>query len=300
MFTRILTPLDGSELSEMILPYVKTLALGLGAQVVLLRVYQDLKYEITSDEDADDNSIMDALDPLAQHMQRQAVRYMEPVAEGLRELGISTAIEVRSGSPAEHIVAEAERVENTLVAMSTNGRTGIGRWVMGSVTDRVLHTTMTPLLVVHPEQGSPSVESTAAIRTLIVPLDGSDLAETVLPVAGAMAEGLNADVLLTITVTAASGSDEASAVGRQMEEAKEYLARQASALHSAGLARVHTTVSQGRPQDEIERTARNTPDSMIIACTHGRSGVGRTVLGSVTDRLARHSGEPALIIRART
>ena len=229
------------------------------------------------------------------------------MAEGLRGLGITTDVDVRSGPAATHIVNEAEEVAGTLIAMSTHGRTGIGRWIMGSVTDRVLHTTMAPLLVVHPERGAPSVESTAEIRTLIVPLDESELAETVLPVAAAVAKATGAGILLTEAVGAPSGyypQEDAGAVtgasiiSEMEDEAEQYLGVKAGELRDGGAANVDFAVSRGTAAAEIEELARATPDSMIIACTHGRSGVGRAVLGSVIDRLARHSGHPALIVRA--
>ena len=309
MFRRILTPLDGSTLSEGILPYVRALAPAFGARVELLRTYQNLGYELAPQDEADSASITAALEPVAARLHNQAEDYLERVAGSLRELGIATDIAVRSGPAADHIINEANEVEGTLVAMSTHGRTGLGRWIMGSVTDRVLHTTAAPLLVVHPERGAPSVDSTASIQTLIVPLDGSDLAETMLPVAAEIAKAIGAGVVLAETVGVPSGyypeEDSGSATGvsilSQMEDqAEEYLGMQAASLRAMGVEKVRTSVTRGNPAAEIEELARGIPDSMIIACTHGRSGVGRTVLGSVTDRLARHSGHPALIVRAAT
>ena len=309
MFRRILTPLDGSTLSEGILPYVRALAPAFGARVELLRTYQNLAYELAPQDEADSASITAALEPVAVRLHSQAEGYLSRVAAGLEELGIATDIAVRSGPAADHIINEANEVEGTLVAMSTHGRTGLGRWIMGSVTDRVLHTTAAPLLVVHPERGAPSVDSTASIQTLIVPLDGSDLAETMLPVAAEIAKAIGAGVVLAETVGVPSGyypeEDSGGATGvsivSQMEDqAEEYLGMQAASLRAIGVEKVRTSVTRGNPAAEIEELARGIPDSMIIACTHGRSGVGRTVLGSVTDRLARHSGHPALIVRAAT
>ncbi len=309
MFRRILTPLDGSTLSEGILPYVRALAPAFGARVELLRTYQNLAYELAPQDEADSASITAALEPVAVRLHNQAEDYLERVAGSLQELGIATDIAVRSGPAADHIINEANEVEGTLVAMSTHGRTGLGRWIMGSVTDRVLHTTAAPLLVVHPERGAPSVDSTASIQTLIVPLDGSDLAETMLPVAAEIAKAIGAGVVLAETVGVPSGyypeEDSGGATGvsilSQMEDqAEEYLGMQAASLRAMGVEKVRTSVTRGNAAAEIEELARGIPDSMIIACTHGRSGVGRTVLGSVTDRLARHSGHPALIVRAAT
>ena len=307
MFRRILTPLDGSTLSEGILPYVRTLAPALGARVDLLRTYQDLTFELGAQDEGDIASVMSALEPVAARLHQEAESYLNRVAAGFQEMGVLTTVSVRSGPTAVHIVNEAEEVDGTLVAMSTHGRTGLGRWIMGSVTDRVLHTTMAPLLVVHPERGAPPGESTAAITTLIVPLDGSELAETVLPIAQEVAKATGAGVTLARTVGVPSGyyteGDEAAPlgvgiVGQMEDEAEVYLGMHAAALRRGGVGRVRTHVSRGTPAVEIEELARETPDSMIIACTHGRSGVGRTVMGSVIDRLARHSGHPALIVRA--
>ena len=307
MFKRILTPLDGSTLSEGILPYVRALAPALGARVELLQTHPNMTYELEQLEDAEQASITAALEPVQLRLQHQSESYLSKVASELEGLGVETGIDVRFGPPAVSIVEEAEQVEDTLIAMSTHGRAGIGRWIMGSVTDRVLHTTMTPLLVVHPERGAPSVDSVADISTLIVPLDGSELAETVLPVAAAVAMATGASILLVRSLDAPSRSSlsvtELASRGVSegtLEEAEtaESLGARAAALREEGVADVRTMVIRGNAAEEIEELARNTPDSMIVACTHGRSGVGRAVMGSVTDRLARHSGHPALIVRA--
>ena len=308
MFKRILTPLDGSELSEGILPYVRALAPPLGARVDLLQMHTEATYELEQLDDAQQASITAALEPLNVRLQRQSEAYLSRIAGGLNGLGVQTRVLVRYGVPAAQIVEEAEREDDTLIAMSTRGRAGIGRWVMGSVTDRVLHTTMTPLLVVHPERGGPAVDSVAEIKNLIVPLDGSPLAETVLPEAGQLARAAGALVILFRVLDEASRSSlnvsELAAVGvseatQEERQAAEYLGERAETLREAGVREVRTRVVRGRPAEEIEELARTTDDSMIIACTHGRSGVGRAVMGSVTDRLARHGGDPALIVRAR-
>lgn len=308
MFKRILTPLDGSTLSEGILPYVRALAPALGAGVDLLQMHQEATYQLEQLNDTEQASITAALEPLNLRLQRQSEAYLSRIAYGLMALGVKSNIYVRYGSPAQQIVAEAEKQDDTLIAMSTRGHAGIGRWVMGSVTDRVLHTTMTPLLVVPPERDAPATDSVATISTLIVPLDGSDLAETVLPIAAELSKASGAGVLLArvldeparsslnVSELAASGVSEAT---REEGEAAEYLGAKADQLREAGASDVRTRVVRGRPVEEIEELARTTPGSMVVACTHGRSGVGRAVMGSVTDRLVRHSGLPALIVRAR-
>ena len=81
-------------------------------------------------------------------------------------------------------------------------------------------------------------------------------------------------------------------------EARDYLARKTEELQRGGLSSVSSVVDFGYGAEEITSLARRTPGSLIAMCTHGRSGVTRWVLGSVTDRVVRHSGDPVLIIRA--
>ncbi len=300
MFKRILTPLDGSKLSEGILPYVRALAPAFGAGVSLLRTHEDLTREVTVEDDVDPESMKRVLEAVTRRLHDQAEEYLATVAAGLTELGIATEIDVRAGPAAAHIVGEAEEVSGTLIAMSTRGETGLGRWIMGSVADRVLYTTNTPLLMVHPERGAPSMDSTAEVRTLIVPLDGSKLAEAALPVAAETAKATGARILLVEAVGFLyTGHITGVNVVDEMEkDAEAYLGAKAGELRDQGVEDADFVVKRGLAAAEIEEVARATPDSLIVACTHGRSGVGRAVLGSVTDRLARHSGHPALIVRA--
>ena len=91
-------------------------------------------------------------------------------------------------------MAEANKDPAALIAMSTHGRSGVARWVMGSVTDKVLHSVQNPLLIVRPEDGDST--TAANIRTIIVPLDGSSLAEQVLPHVMTVAKALDCKISL--------------------------------------------------------------------------------------------------------
>jgi nucleotide-binding universal stress UspA family protein len=247
-----------------------------------------------------------SLDGVIEHLHKQADEYLQGVAKGLESAGISTTTDVRSGPAIQHIVNEAERASETLIAMSTHGRTGIGRLIMGSVTDGVVQTAKAPVLVVRPESDSPATSSTASIKTIIVPLDVSELAEAVIPIVVAFAKAVSAEVLLARAVSIPSSfysSADYSApinidfLSDMEDEAAAYLGQQAEPVKKSGVASVTTAVLRGGATAEIENLSRNTPDSMIVISTHGRTGVGRTVLGSIADHLARHSGEPVLLVR---
>ncbi len=140
MFKKILVPLDGSTLAEKVLSHVKPLARGFGSEVILFHV---LRIPAIS---ASPNATIIEDEELAE---QDAQRYLERVENHLEEEGISARPVIVKGKAAESIVdyAELERVD--LIAMSTHGRSGLGRWVFGSVAERVLQGAHCPILLIH-------------------------------------------------------------------------------------------------------------------------------------------------------
>jgi nucleotide-binding universal stress UspA family protein len=188
--------------------------------------------------------------------------------------------------------------------MSTHGRSGIARWALGSVTDKVIHTSTSPLLIIRSQEqekasrGSAS-SAEAKLDTLIVPLDGSPLAEQVLPHTVALAKALALRVLLVrVPFVPIAGYLPGYKDLPEIEEAqaKEYLYKVSGNLGQQGLPSVEVRLLHGNAAGAIVDLARETPNSLVTMTTHGRSGVGRWVLGSVTGRVVRHSGVPVLVV----
>jgi nucleotide-binding universal stress UspA family protein len=301
MYTRVLVPLDGSALAEQVLPYVRLLAGPLQAPVHLLRVIERPLPEIGAQ-----------LNPRL-HQQRskaserrQAQEYLEALAGPMREAGVGVATAVRVGTPALEIVNEAAKEPDTLVAMSTHGRSGIGRWLIGSVTNKVLRASANPVLVIRPRESG--VPTEAKLEDIIVPLDGSALAEQGLPHVVHLSKALKLAVTLLRVPTQPllySSHDMQVPIGayeqlRQeaLEEAADYLRQVAQALRQQGVATFKERVVQGHPAAAIVDFPVHAPNCLFAMTTHGRSGVGRWLLGSVTDRVVQHSGQPVLVIRA--
>jgi len=290
MYTRILVPLDGSTLAEQVLPYVRILGNGFRAPVELLRLVDSVP---AGRANAGTGS--------------EARSYLEGVAASLRKEGVTVSSTVREGDAASCIVTEAGKNPDTLVAMSTHGRSGITRWVLGSVMDKVLQATTSPLLIVrshHQEDSAPDVK----LETVILPLDGSALAEQALPHAVALARALGLKVTL-VRVIPPPGQyyiDIAYPPGlhddlpRQVEqEAVDYLAQVRQKLSQEGVSTVQRHLMRGHPATAIVDFAQEVQHNLVAMTTHGRSGVGRWVLGSVTDRVVQHSGGPVLVIRPK-
>jgi nucleotide-binding universal stress UspA family protein len=313
MYNRILVPLDGSELAEEVLPYVRILGKGLVANIELLRVFEALPPDLADSAHG--------LYPhrVAAGMRDRVMDYLKRIGAPLTEEGLTVSFAVHEGDPASLIVSEAETTADTLIAMSTHGRSGITRWALGSVTDKVLHAANHPMLVIRPKT-SKGVQGPALLNTIIVPLDGSALGEQVLPHVVDLAGGLAPRVLLIRATPATEeyyrymeyyydvgpGPSISRVYQGPYEEfskevnalAMEYLHQVRDRLRQQGVSHVEEQLLHGDPASAIVIAAQTTPNSLVAMATHGRSGVGRWVLGSVTDRVVRYSGVPVLVIRA--
>ncbi len=140
MYKRILVPLDGSELSEKALSHARAVAKGLGAQVVLLRVivFPTRDFDVTPPmEEAVSGEVI-----------AETKRYLEYHAGNLRRTGIAVTTFVERGRVADTIIDFTEAQQIDLIVMSTHGRTGAARWIIGSVADRVVHSAHVPVLLV--------------------------------------------------------------------------------------------------------------------------------------------------------
>lgn len=298
MFKKILAPLDGSDLAEQVLPYISLLTKGLEAQVDLLRVIEPLPPVGLTDPARDVYR-----QRILSELHQDAEEYLDGVASDLREQGITVSTTVVHGDPPSLILAEVEGHPDTMIAMSTQGRSGIARWVLGSVTDKVLHSTTNPLLVIRCREQWPEPDINLSI--IIVPLDGSALAERILPHVVYLAKAMKIKVDL-VTVMPAIGDAPClfeilpvfgEGPGQEvMEQAKTYLHQTAEKMRRDGLAMVEEHVLQGHPAVAIIYYARSVPDNIVAMASHGRSGIGRWLLGSITDLVARNSGDPVLVV----
>ena len=307
MYTRILTPLDGSGVSEQVLPYAQSLALGLSLPLTLLYAIEPELLTIPRTL----NPSLHVHDMVANRL-GQAGRYAEPVAERLRRDGLSVNIEIPQSEPAAAIVEEAAKDPGTLITMSSHGRSGLARWWMGSVTDKVLHLTNNPLLVIHATPGQ-QAEAESSFQRMTVPVDGSELAESILPHAVYLSAAMNLAIDLVQVNPSRDdyyrslsvGPSEVARVTPSYEEyinivdaeAEGYLAELKGRLTQQGAASVETHLMHGPPADTIADLAASASNNLVAMTTHGRSGVGRMVLGSVAERVVRQSGDPVLLVR---
>jgi nucleotide-binding universal stress UspA family protein len=189
--------------------------------------------------------------------------------------------------------------------MASHGRSGIDRWLLGSVAEKVLRGTTSPLFLVRAtEHGKGEGEKT--VKRVVVPLDGSPLAEKVLPHVTALAKVMAFEALLlrAYNLKQVISADEDfipdwdALEAEAKREAISYLDSKVRELKSQGLIEVSSRVAEKGAAQEIIDVAIE-PNSLIAMSTHGRSGVKRWVLGSVTEKVVRHSNCPVLVIPQR-
>jgi nucleotide-binding universal stress UspA family protein len=219
------------------------------------------------------------------------------------------------GRPADEILAFADKVDADLVAMSAHGRSGLSRWVFGSVADRVLRGSVCPVLLVRPEMRASErhVQRRIAYRRILVPLDGSELAEQVLPFVKAFIDPDGTRVFLIRILTTGLGDRTIALLtsyppGLQLAtdvlhhaelQLRTYLRSVAAVLREEG-AVVHTTVRRGSPADEILAYAAEVDADLLIMTTHGLSGLSRWVYGNVAGRVLQGAQSPVLLVRPRS
>lgn len=298
MFTRLLIPLDGSKTAETVLPYAHFLAENLTIAVELVSVVDvaEIAAHITADRARH-------LDSLVKEGMRHSEAYLKTVAGTFP--GASVKCTVENGRAEDVIVERAAVDKNTLITMATHGRSGLNRWLLGSIAEKVLRGTANPLLLVRAREEI-SRQDQGSFKSVAVPLDGSQLAETALPPVIELAKKLDLEIILfrayDIPYYSYSGADAYAInldelLAQAKDEVREYLEKKVADLKQLGVEKVSYVTREGFTADEIISFAKATPATLIAMCTHGRSGVKRWVLGSITETVVRHSDDPVLVVR---
>ncbi len=303
----ILVPMDGSDVANGILPHILPIAGKANIPLVLLAAV---------DPDAIDcpASVMSAATPAGGPMAICRARIEESsrvhaqdtlyrVAARLKDDGMEAKTTVAIGDPAEEILRVAEEEGCGLIAMSTHGRNPIGRSILGSITDRVIRASNVPVLTVTPARAKKHQEEGAPQTTIVVPLDGSELAQRALPYVERLARILSMEVLLARVVRTENPTDadlgfRVPAFREEVNwEATEYLEQVAQHLRDKGLT-VRSQVLAGPAARALLSLAHETPQNLIAMTTHGRTGLSRWMMGSVASTLVRRSGVPVLVLPA--
>jgi nucleotide-binding universal stress UspA family protein len=306
MQAQILVPLDGTPRAEAILTPLIPLAHATGSYLTLVQV-------IALDEGI---SPLIAIPlppeptPEWQEMVHQDVAsYLSEVAHRVERPGWPVRTAVLEGTPREAILDYVtHHPEVRLIAMTTHGRRGLNRWIFGSLAEEILHQAPVPVVLLRMPAGTPPEGAEAALRTIVVPLDGSDFAEGALDLATTLAQATGARLVL---LTVVEGVDAASAATeevphwllerRQAEIARLALYQQdwAARVEAEGV-KVGVVIGDGHPAEVIRNLSAEVKADLIVMATHGRTGFQRLRLGSVALEVMENADRPVCLVRVPT
>lgn len=285
MYDRILFPTDGSETAASIFDYALDIAATHDATVHVLNVA-----DTTLDGGARTRgAVTDALE-------RAGQRVVEALRARAAERGVPVVTAVLRGAPDREIVDYGETSDVDLVVMPTHGRRGLERFLLGSVTERVVTTTTVPVLTVTPD--ADGERFTYPSHDVLVPTDGSRGADNALETGIDFASASDASLhLLHVVETASLGRDVRSAVADDelTERANEILDAARDTARRASLGDITTSVEYGRPFREIRSYVREHDVDVVVLGTHGETRFDQYVLGGVSSKLLRTSPVPVLV-----
>jgi nucleotide-binding universal stress UspA family protein len=310
MFRSLLVPVDGSTFAEHALPLALDLARRAEARVQLVHVHAPLG-------ESHPEAFSSYIHTLNTHLKKEHQTYLDALLKRLRGISeVPMTATFLEGEVAETLRVTAASTGTDLIVMTTHGRGPLQRLWLGSVADALVRQSSVPLLLLRPREEVVDFAKQPALKRIILPLDGSALAEQVLPPALALGRLMDAEFTLLRVIKPVYVPDHSSLTGgsfsQQVErlvqnlektqemlcqEAADYLERVAGSLR-AGSLRVQTRVAVGEhsAQAILQQTADAGID-LIAMETHGRRGLSRLVLGSVADKVLRGAAVPMLVHR---
>ncbi len=283
----IIVPLDGSSFAEIALATAFRIARAWNAEIEV----------VTAHERTDEKS-MEGVE-----------EYLAGVVARIRdEVGLQVTSALAAGSAAEALEQHASSKEADLVVMTSHGRGPLSRIWLGSVTDQFIRRTSTPVLLVRPGEGEElDLSKEITFDRVLIPVDGSEGGDAILTPALALGKACDSDfVLLKVSgATEALSSSFVSYAVRvnpktlddERKKAEVDLDARVERLITEGVAVTGEVVLDNSPSDGVLRFAAENDIDLIAMATHGRGGVARMVLGSVTDKVVRGATQSVLVCR---
>jgi nucleotide-binding universal stress UspA family protein len=310
MFQSLWVPLDGSKFGEHALPLALGIAQRAGAHLTVAHVHSPLEALYAPEGICFD-------DNLDARIKQGEQAYLDGIVKRLAQASsvqpASILLEGQGIASSLRQAASAKKAD--LMVMTTHGRGAMGRFWIGSVADQLVRDLPMPLLLVPPQEAAPDFAHPPTLKHMLVPLDGSPLAEQMLESAIALGTLTDADYTLLRVIkpvwpggydySGASLGEEAQSLLSKIDKAQEqlrkeaeaYLERVASRLRSKSL-RVRTVVDVAeQPATAVFKEAKGSAIDLVALATHGRRGVSRLFLGSVADKVIRGAGMPVLVHR---
>ncbi|HEY3229435.1 MAG TPA: universal stress protein [Roseiflexaceae bacterium] len=296
MYHSILVPLDGSGLSEHAVPAAATIAHASGAALHLTHVrVPAAKQRANTASNTAESGTRDR-------------DYLETIVERLAaEPDLKLTKTILDGEVVDALAAYAAASAIDLIVMTTYGHGGLPYHRVGSTTEALVRRISLPILLIQPNETAPDLGQPSTFQHVLVPLDGSHLAEQILEPALALGKLMHAEytLLRIVEPLTLKDYDPVSAIAHLSErtneevrrEAEEYLAAFAERLRADGVRCTIRAVIDRQPAAEILRAMHEPGIDLLGMTTHGRAGLGRLLIGSVAYNVVREAEIPVLIYR---
>lgn len=298
MYRNIMVPTDGSGFDREAILVALRVAERCGARVQLVRVFATGAYFGRS---ASPEGVIVTPEALRAE-QDAALSELYALAAECRCISIAEiTADLEQGPISDILAGYAKRSDVDLIVISSHGRRGIARLSLGSVTDSLIRGTTIPVLVVKPKASYLTPEASKEFHQIVVPLDGSSLAEQILAKIVPLAKVEEADITLLHVLTPTEEDLENANTRRlpwwekRVAGAKAYLSRRASEVRLQGVAATIDVVVGERVAETITDYARRAGADLIAIATHGRGGLARVLRGSVADGVTKSAMSSILV-----
>jgi len=287
MYDTVLVPTDGSEAANNAAEGAVALAERFDADLHAISVLKDADYPISVRSE------------LSTELAEQATAVLDEIASRANEIGVDSTTElIETDAPVHQAIIDyGPEHDADIIVMGTHGRTGLNHLILGSIAERTLRVSPLPVLTVHGE-----TDIHPEIETIIVPTDGSETASAAGTHAIQLAAltGASLHAVHVINLVALSGEYGSGSVLQELrqvgQQAVDDIVRRGT---EAGVQSAETAILSGAPSREVVDYATDHDADLVVVGTHGRSGLDRLLLGSVTEKIVRPAEMPVLSVSSR-
>jgi nucleotide-binding universal stress UspA family protein len=278
MYRKVIVPLDGSPLAEVALPYAEEMAGKIGSEVILFSVLQ-------SEEAQEYQKHHRYAVKIEEATKRHVAKYLDKSENRIIKVGMVT----RTGNPAEGILNYISKGYLSLIVMATHGRSGLSRWAVGSVADKVVRsTTKQALMLIRAKGAHPDMRARRILKKALVPLDGSIGSEAVIPHIMGVAPKLKMELTLLQVIPKTNHT---------YASAEAYLQSLCSQLEDKSITAKYE-IKVGNPADQIIDLADELAMDLVVMSTHGQTAINLWPLGSIAQKVLLGGNTPLLLMRA--
>jgi nucleotide-binding universal stress UspA family protein len=302
MFDLILVPLDGSQLAECVLPHIVAIARSFDAEITLLRMLEKNQAGASA-------QLFDLLN--WQINKTRAALYLEKTKARFQESNIRARTIVLEGLVAEGITEYAQNQGMKLIVLSSHGRSGLTQWGISSITQKIILSAQTSLLIVRAHQQDIQAGELSAIplyQRILVPLDGSQRAENVLPIITQLAHIHKSQIHLVQVVQTPEMARQMPpapedidlsnrVVARNREEAGYYLEQVKSRSYLEGIAVQTHLITSDNAAVALHQLAEQEHIDMVTLSAHGYSGNLQWPYGSMVNNFIMYGKVSLLIVQ---